>query len=135
MERLRKTLIVLGIILLFSPNIFSQVGEKDIGDHIKESTISLYNSSSQNIKVLLGLTESVLDTFIIRKHQHWVSPKYYDDPIIRIKTNSTLVEYTLHLGNSYKIYWNERKKVWDLKKYILKKPPKRRVEGLRRFPF
>jgi hypothetical protein len=57
-----------------------------------------------------------LDTFELKANEVWYSPAYTVDPIIKIQTQNIIKTYQLRLGKNYMIYWNKRKKFWDINK-------------------
>src|SRR4030066_1311606 len=101
------------ILILVTLLITSCAQSQEVGEEITKTSIRLFNDSNQDIKVLLGINESYLDTFLVIKQEVWISPSYVKNPIFKIFTNSSPVIYRLRLGNIYKIYWNEKKKYWD----------------------
>ena len=68
------------------------------------------------ISLLLGEDSLRLDTFKIKGNDVWFSPGYRKDPIIFIQTQAHVSKYQLRLGNYYMIFWNGKKKYWDINK-------------------
>ena len=82
------------------------------GERITSTLVILYNNSNTQLSILLG--EVKMDTFKLRENEVWYSPTYKSNPIIKIQTKGHLVVYKLKLGMSYMIFWDGRKKYWDL---------------------
>ena len=87
-----------------------------IGDRIGKNIVSIYNQSASDVKILLGDSISGLDTFVLKGLETWSSPEYQSNPIVNIKTGSHSIGYTLTLGSSFLLFWNDDKKYWDIKK-------------------
>jgi hypothetical protein len=104
-----RLIVMLG---LLSTIAFGQAGPAVV----TKTSVGIYNTSNNDIKILLGETDSTLDTFMIQKNSLWYSGFYKKNPLIRIKTGENIVTYSIRLNNYYLIYWNKKKKYWDLKR-------------------
>ena len=109
---IKLKIVFIAVISIVSSQSFSQ----QLGPRITESMVSLYNNSDRETSILLGDTAVRLDTFFIKAQEVWHSPSYVRDPVIKIQTGSFVATYLLRRGNSFMIYWNGRKKYWDLKR-------------------
>lgn len=105
--------IILSIIVLI---FFIDCDAQQVGVGISSSTVSIYNSANAKTSILLGDTTLKLDTFILKPNEVWQSPAYLKDPVIKIRSQNHVVTYLLKRGNSFMIYWNRKRKYWDVKK-------------------
>lgn len=97
---------------------FSTCNAQQAGERITKSAVVIFNNSNQDKYILLGETLAKADTFKIRKTEVWISPALKANPLIAIQTDTVVKTYQLKLGNYYMIYWNQRKKAWDIKRTI-----------------
>jgi len=107
-----KILISIIVLLLHIPS-----GEpQQIGKRLTARSILIYNNSNSRISFLLVEGEKS-DTISISANKSWLSPSYKSNPIIKIQTQNFISNYQLNLGNSYVIFWNEEKKIWDVGRF------------------
>jgi hypothetical protein len=104
------------LFLLFA--LSAVTGAQQPGVGYAHSSVKIYNSSSQKIKILIGEYSAKMDTQLLNKNSTWFSPQYKSNPIVKIQTQEMVITYKLELGSSYMIYWNDQKKCWDLKRLI-----------------
>jgi hypothetical protein len=108
-----KVLLSLLLLLVISQYTYCQIGPA----RVTATSIGIYNTSNQDIKILLGADSTSLDTFTVLNNSVWYSGFYQHNPIIiKIKTGQTVKAYSVYLGNYYLIFWNKKKKYWDVKK-------------------
>ncbi len=106
---MKKTLsIIVFFLLIISCNA------QQIGERITSTLVIIYNNSNSKISILLGFPPERMDTFNLKAHDVWYSPTYSKDPVIKIKTQAHVVTNQLRIGNSYMIFWNTKKKYWDI---------------------
>jgi len=87
-----------------------------VGERITKTLVTIYNNSNTRLSVLLGDPSVRMDTFKLKENEVWYSPTYANDPVIKVQTQHHVTTYQLRLGNSYMIFWNTKKKYWDIKK-------------------
>lgn len=107
---MKKLLSLLPVILLFAHGIAQQAGER-----FTKTSVVIYNNTNNKTAILLG-SATKLDTFRLKENDVWFSPPFSFNPIIRLQTQGHIVTYQLKRGNYYMIFWNDKKKYWDLKK-------------------
>jgi hypothetical protein len=101
--------------------LFSSCAAQQVGERIMQTSVVIYNNNNQKMTIVLGEPAIKMDTFILKGGEVWISPVYKKDPTIKIQTKSHVANYQLKLGNYYMIFWNGKKKYWDLKKTSKKK--------------
>ena len=101
------------LLVLMCLSVASKAQQGGIG--ITSSLVSVFNNSQSELSFLLGYPTN-LKSFKIKPQQVWYSPSFLTSPIIKIETQGITTEYQLKLGKAYMIYWNARKKLWDVKK-------------------
>ena len=111
---MKKMKILFNIILLctFAASCTAQA----VGQRITQNSVVIYNNSGNMISILLGEDSLRMDTFKIKGNDVWFSPEYHKDPIAFIQTQTHVGKYQLRLGNYYMIFWNDKKKYWDVQK-------------------
>jgi hypothetical protein len=87
---------------------------KALPNRITQTSVVIYNDSNNRLTVLLGDPSTKMDTIILMENDVWTSPPLSFDPIIKIQTKKHIGEYQLSLGKYYMIYWNDKKKYWDI---------------------
>ena len=94
-----------------------RVQAQQAGKRISHTTVAIYNNSDKNLNIRIGLNEQNLQTYMIMSQEKWIGPTFplNSKPLFRIKTDQKETKYTLRLNKTYMIYWNSRKKAWDLK--------------------
>jgi len=108
---MKKLLSALTISFLF----ISCAAQYQIADRITKTSVVIYNNTNNELNILLG-SKTKLDTFKLEKNDVWLSQPYNFNPIFKIQTQNHIVTYQLRLGKYYMIFWNVKKKYWDLKK-------------------
>lgn len=101
--------------ILIALLLFTSCWAQQLGERLSQTSVRIYNNSGSEITVLLG-KEGRMDTLRLEGNKEFLSPPYNFNPIIQIQTQKKIVKYTLKPGNFYMIYWNEKKKYWDVKK-------------------
>lgn len=106
-------LIISLIVLMLVTNISYGQQEPKI---IKHTTLSIFNNSSKNLNIKLGLTINDLKPYLIISQEKWISPTFplNSKPLFTIKTSDEEVKYTLRLNKTYMIFWSNNKKRWDI---------------------
>ena len=107
---MKKILSIIPMILVFAFCAAQQVGER-----LTKSSVVIYNNTKNKKIILLG-NNTKLDTFKLMENEVWLSPPFEYDPIFKLQTQNHVVNYQLKPGNYYMIFWNGKKKYWDLKK-------------------
>lgn len=111
---MKKLLSIIPVILLFTSYAIAQ--EKvQAGARFTETAVAIYNNTTNKITFLLG-SNTKLDTFTLKEKEVWLSPPFTFNPIFKMTTQNHTVTYQLKLNNAYMIFWNDRKKYWDLEK-------------------
>ncbi len=105
---------ILNVVILFF--LVIPCNAQQAGERITSTLVIIYNNSNSKISILLGPPAGKMDTFNLKGNEVWYSPSYTKDPVIKIKTQSHVVNYQLRIGNSYMIFWNKKKKYWDITK-------------------
>jgi hypothetical protein len=113
---MKKHNVILALIflLLITQRVYSQ----QEGKRISHTTLSIYNNSNKDLKIQLGLDTGHFQNYSIVSQEKWLSPTFPLNarPLFVIKTDNREVKYTLKLNSTYMIFWNNKKKYWDLKK-------------------
>jgi hypothetical protein len=104
------------LILLFLILIGSSCKSQEAGVRITANLVVIYNNSNSKVSLLLGVPGAKPDTVSIKSNDVWYSPTYGSNPAIKIQTQKHISEYSLKLGNYYMVFWNSKKKYWDVKK-------------------
>jgi hypothetical protein len=105
--------IIINVILLL---FIVSASKAQIGPaEVTKTSVGLYNLENSDVRILLGKDRMSLDTFIIRKGSLWYSGYYEKSPIFIIKTGIVQKAYTLGLNNYYLIFYDSKKKYWDLR--------------------
>jgi hypothetical protein len=86
------------------------------GLRITSQAVAITNDAKHKISILLGDTTVRLDTFSLAPKAVWHSPNYQNDPVIKVQTDSYIATYLLKRGDSFMIFWNKKRKYWDVKK-------------------
>lgn len=83
---------------------------------MRPNSISLYNSSDQDIIVFLASQDSTEKRFNVAGRDRWTfSDESSSRYTIRIPTTSgRQVRYRLNANNRYEIFWNADAEVWDV---------------------
>lgn len=104
------------VLLTITNSIYGQ----QQGKRISHTTLSIFNNSEKDLTIKLGLTTYDLKAYLIKSQEKWTSPTFpiRSKPITIIKTNDNEVKYTLRLNTTYMIFWDNRKKYWNLTKVI-----------------
>ena len=102
--------ILIGILFLINCN------SQQIGDRVTKTSVVIYNNSNYKISILLGVSTLKMDTFKLKEKEVWLSPVYNRDPTIKLQTQNKVIAYQLKLDNNYMIFWNDKKKYWDIQK-------------------
>ncbi len=110
---MKKLLSLISTFILFATCTAQNV--QVVGDRISKTSVAIYNYSKNKTTILLG-DSTKLDTFKIEDNSIWLSPPFKFNPIFKLQTQNFTVTYQLVLGNTYTIFWNDKKKYWDLKK-------------------
>ena len=108
------------ILLSFLPLLLIYAGSckaQQAGKRISHTTVAIFNNSDQDLNIRIGLNEQNLQTFMIRSQEKWIGPTFPQGskPLFRMKTDQKETKYSLRLNKTYMIFWNTRKKSWDLK--------------------
>lgn len=107
---MKKLLRLLPVILLFYSCDAQQAGER-----FTKTSVVIFNNTNNKTTILLGSTTK-LDTFKLKENEVWFSPSFTFNPTFKLQTKNHTVAYQLRLDNYYMIFWNNKKKYWDLKK-------------------
>jgi hypothetical protein len=94
-----------------------QLQAQQAGKRISHTTVAIYNNSDKNLNIRIGPNEQNLQTYMIMSQEKWIGPTFplNSKPLFRIKTDQKETKYTLRLNKTYMIFWNTKKKSWDLK--------------------
>lgn len=112
--KMNRAAYLLFLILWIPQYGFSQ----QISKRISHTTVGIYNNTDKKIAFKLGLSNAELRDFEIFAQENWISPTYPigSKPLFLIKTQDKESKYTLKLNTNYLIYWNNKKKKYDLSK-------------------
>ncbi len=102
-------------LVIFSTLLIPCVAQQ-AGDRFTKTSVVIYNNSNNKMSISLGESPAKMDTFKLNKSEVWFSPVYNRNPIIKIRTQNHVISYQLRLGDYYMIFWNNKKKYWDIKK-------------------
>lgn len=111
----KSNLILLTIALLALANsLYAQ----QAGKRISHTTVAIFNNSDKDVNIKLGLIRNDLYAYLIRSQEKWISPTFplNSRPLLIVKTNTIEKKYTLQLNKTYMIFWNNKKKYWDITK-------------------
>lgn len=105
---------LLSILIIFI-SMFSCKAQQ-IGERLTKTSVVIFNNSKNSTSILLGESSSQMDTFKLKGNEVWLSPAYAHNPMIKVQTGKRIISYLLKPGNYYMIFWNDKKKYWDVKK-------------------
>jgi hypothetical protein len=107
-----KYLLSIAIFVTF----FASCKAQQAGARFTNTSVVIYNNSNNKMAILLGESPAKMDTFKLNRSEVWFSPIYNHNPTIKIQTQNHVITYQLRLGNYYMIFWNDKKKYWDVEK-------------------
>ncbi len=96
--------------------LLNSCAAQTLGERVLQTSVVIYNNTNQKMSIVLGESANKMDTFRLKATEVWLSPSYKNNPTVKIQTKNHVVNYQLKLGNYYMIYWNNKKKYWDIKK-------------------
>ena len=103
------------LLILIMP--FWTLGQQ-VSKRISHTTVGIFNNTDKKLDFQLGLSEEEFSNFQIFPQENWISPTFPagSKPLFRIRTQNKESKYSLRLNTNYLIYWNNKKKKYDLSK-------------------
>lgn len=89
---------------------------RGLAERVIANNVIIYNNSNSEITISIGENLQKLNNYKINAQAKWISPKFEENPIIKIKSNKHIAEFILEKSITYMIFWNKTKKYWDLNK-------------------
>jgi len=90
----------------------------DLPDLYRQTTFRVYNNSSIDITLKVGLDSGNLNSAMLIHKATWVSPRFNqgEKPYLKISTLTKSLIYKMNLGQDYMLFFNNQKRLWDVVK-------------------
>jgi hypothetical protein len=97
--------------------------EMQLPEELIKYKVVIYNSSNADATFFLGESTNNLKEIKLKAKKNTISESFTVGPVFIIYTSKNIFsKYTLELGESYKIYFDNEKNKWDLSHLVISDP-------------